>query len=245
MQPSRAVDRLLQRTVFMILGVALAAVSVHAQGTAGYYRTPTIHRDTIIFSAEGDLWRVSVDGGLAQRLTTHHGNESMPSISPDGRWLAYTASYEGPTEIYLMGLEGGSVPGAPKRLTYDNDRVAIAVWTPDGRILFATRKYSTLPEAQLVAIHPETLARGRIPLAQAADGTYNDAGDTLYFTRLRFQGSHTRRYKGGTAQNLWKWQNGADEAVPLTADYAGTSRTPMWHDDRVYFASDRSGVMNI
>src|SRR4030095_11917414 len=35
------------------------------------------------------------------------------------------------------------------------------------------------------------------------------------------------------------------EARSLTADYKGTSRDPMWWNGRVYFASDRSGVMNI
>lgn len=233
------------RWLVTIVMLATLAPTIVAQGTVGYYRTPTIHEDTIIFSAEGDLWRVSATGGLAVRLTTHHGDESTPSISPDGQWLAYTASYEGPTEVYLMALNGSGQPSAPKRLTFENDRVAVVGWTPDGRVLYATRKYATLPDAQLVALHPETFARELLPLAQASDGDYNDGGEMLFFTRLRFQGSHTRRYKGGTAQNLWKWRDGATEAVPLTEDYEGTSRTPMWHDGRIYFASDRSGVMNI
>ena len=37
----------------------------------------------------------------------------------------------------------------------------------------------------------------------------------------------------------------ADEAVVLTADYAGESHSPMWWDDRVYFVSDRDGTMNM
>jgi tricorn protease len=32
-------------------------------------------------------------------LTTHPAEESRPSFSPDGRILAYSASYEGPTEV--------------------------------------------------------------------------------------------------------------------------------------------------
>ena len=43
----------------------------------GYYRYPAIHGDTIVFTAEGDLWRVSVNGGVAQRLTTHPAEESQ------------------------------------------------------------------------------------------------------------------------------------------------------------------------
>ncbi|MHC4717835.1 MAG: S41 family peptidase, partial [Planctomycetota bacterium] len=34
-------------------------------------------------------------------------------------------------------------------------------------------------------------------------------------------------------------------ATPLTADYPGTSKRPMWWQGRVYFASDRDGTMNL
>ena len=73
----------------------------------GYYRFPTIHDNTIVFTAEGDLWTVDAAGGTAQRLTTHHGIESHAAISPDGTTLAFSAQYEGPTEVYSMPLPGG------------------------------------------------------------------------------------------------------------------------------------------
>ena len=61
------------------------------------------------------------------------------------------------------------------------------------------------------------------------------------------QGSLSRSYKGGFIQQLWRWQLGhaPSEAIPLTADYPGISRQPMWepHAQRLYFLSDRSGVM--
>ena len=73
--------------------------------------------------------------------------------------------------------------------------------------------------------------RTRIPLAQAADGNYGADGKPLFFTRLAFQGSHTKRYKGGTAQQLWSFHDGDAEAKPLSNDYAGTSKAPMaWLD---------------
>src|SRR5262249_9450777 len=84
-----------------------------------------------------------------------------------------------------------------------------------------------------------------VPLAQAAEGAYDQTGKTLYFTRLPFQGSHTKRYQGGTAQNLWKFTTGDPEAVALTASFKGTSRHPMWWQGRLYFVSDRDGTMNL
>ena len=207
----------------------------------GYYRFPTIYGDIIIFTAEGDLWRVGIQGGLAQRLTTHHGVESHSAISPDGTMLAFSAQYEGPTEVYAMPLAGG----LPSRMTYEGGQALVVRWKSDGKILYSTRHYSTLPNTQLATIHPETGEQEIIPLNQASEGVFEPTGKTLFFTRLPFQGSHTKRYKGGTVQNLWKFTAGEPEAIPLTTDYPGTSKAPMWWDSRVYFVSDRDGTMNI
>ena len=219
----------------------LACLPAQPQATTlGYYRYPAVRKDSVIFSAEGDLWQVSIRGGLARRLTTHPGEETRPAISPDGKTLAFSADYEGPTEVYTMPAEGG----LPKRRTYEGAAALVAGWTPDGKVLYATRRYSTLPNTELATID----AANRIellPLSQASQGVFDTQGGTLFFTRLPFQGSYTKRYKGGTAENLWKYGPGQAEAIPLTSDYPGISRNPMWWRGRVYFASDRDGTMNI
>jgi tricorn protease len=212
-----------------------------AAGRNGYYRFPAIHGDTIVFTSEGDLWTVDAQGGTARRLTSHAGMETNPAISPDGRTLAFSAQYEGPTEVYTMPLDGG----LPVRRTFAGQGATVVGWTPDGKVLYATQKYSTLPNTQIVVLDPATNGETLLPLSQAADGSFDAAGKILYFTRLPFQGSYTKRYKGGTAQNLWSYALGAAEAAPLTADYAGTSKNPMVFGDRVYFLSDRDGSMNI
>ncbi|MBS1226444.1 MAG: hypothetical protein H6R32_378 [Candidatus Aminicenantes bacterium] len=221
-----------------LLGLVQAGL---ASGRTGYYRFPAIHGDTVVFTSEGDLWTVDVRGGLARRLTSHSGIEAYPAVSPDGQMLAFSAQYEGPTEVYTMPLAGG----LPVRRTFAGQGGTVAGWTPDGKMLYATQKYSTLPNTQLVVLDPATNSESLLPLGQAADGSFDAAGRTLYFTRLPFQGSYTKRYKGGTAQNLWSYALGAPEASPLTADYAGTSKNPLVWKDRVYFLSDRDGHMNI
>lgn len=210
-------------------------------GTLGYYRFPAIHGDSIVFTAEGDLWRVGINGGTAQRLTTHPAEESRPAISPDGKTVAFSASYEGPTEVYTLSLDGG----IPVRHTFEGANALVVGWTPAGDVLYTTRRFATLPNPQLARVDPKTGTRTLVPLAQASDGTYDQNGRTLYFTRLAFQGSYTKRYRGGTAQNLWKFASGDKEATPLTADYKGTSKTPMLWKGRVYFLSDRDGTMNL
>jgi len=227
---------------FAFLLVMIAFLPAHAGGPPatrpGYYRFPAIFGDTIVFTAEGDLWTVNVKGGAAQRLTSNPGSETHAAISPDGKTVAFSAEYEGPQDVFTMPVDGG----LPQRRTWDGGAVVVG-WTPDGRVLYRTSRYSTLPNAQLVAVDAQG-KREIIPLSQAAEGAYSANGKVLFFTRFSKQGSNTKRYQGGTAQNIWRYESGS-EAAPMTADYAGTSHNPMFWNGRVYFLSDRDGTMNV
>ena len=123
-----------------------------AEGELAYYREPALHGDTLVFVAEGDLWRVPASGGTATRLTTHPDAERQPALSPDGKTIAFTARYEGPREVYTMPVGGGR----PVRQTYGLTRPSIAGFTHDGQLVYSTRRYSTLPDRQLVTKDPQT-----------------------------------------------------------------------------------------
>ena len=153
---------------FLVIYILLVSTICFAQGQKGYYRFPAIHGDTVVFTAESDLWRVDIEGGMAQRLTTHHDIESHAAISPDGQTIAFIAHYEGPTEVYTMSVNGG----LPQRQTFDGERAAVVGWTPDGDILYSTRHFSTLPNTQLARINPEDYSVTLIPLNQASDGSF-------------------------------------------------------------------------
>jgi tricorn protease len=225
----------------LTITISVAPDSEATETQLGYYQYPALHGETIVFTAEGDLWKVSIEGGLARRMTSHHGRETHPSISPDGSQIAFSAQYEGPSEVYTMPLEGG----LPKRRTFEGGWTRVVGWSPEGKLLFAASRYSTLPDVQLAAIDPASGHIKMVPLNQASEGDYHADGKTLFFTRQPFQGSYTKRYKGGTAQNIWRFTSGEPEAIPLMTDYAGTSREPMWWENRVYFVSDRDGILNI
>src|SRR5208283_4907949 len=176
--------------IFARMPVVVAIVSLSVAGLRaddkpgprpGYYRYPAIHGDTIVFTAEGDLWTVSAKGGEAKRLTSNPGEELLAAISPDGKTVAFSAEYEGPKDVYTMPVDGG----LPQRITWNGD-AAVAGWTPDGRVLVRTRRYSTLPDPQLVAID-STGRREVVPLAQGAEASYTPDGATLFFTRYEPQ----------------------------------------------------------
>jgi tricorn protease len=225
------------------LGILCVVASItqgadQPQPNPGYYRYPAVHGETVVFTAEGDLWSVGIHGGSARRLTSNSGTESLASISPDGQTIAFRAQYEGPNEVYTMPITGG----VPRRRTWDGDAVP-AGWSPDGRLLVSTGRYSTLPDPKLILLGLDG-EREILPLAQGAEAAYSSDGHTLFFTRWRKQSSHTKRYQGGAVEQVWAFDGGT-EAKPLTADWPGTSHNPLFWNARVYFLSDRDGVMNV
>jgi len=225
----------------LVLPLTLAS-QTPGEGTKGFYRFPAMHGQTIVFAAEGDLWSVPVTGGLAHRLTSHPAEETDPTISPDGRTLAFTARYEGPAALYTMPIAGG----APTRWTYDGDAAIATSWTPDGKLVYRTTQYMGIPKSAMVQLDVASGARTLVPLAGASEGSYDATGRTVYFARPGFHGNVTKRYTGGTARQIWKYTTGAPEAVQLTGqDYNGESHSPMWFNGRVYFVTDRDGQMNI
>jgi tricorn protease len=230
------------RQTFLLCCIACLFITFNTSAQQkGYYRSPAIYKNTVVFTAEGDLWKYDMTNSITSRLTTHQGMETNPIISPDGTQIVFSGQYEGITELYIMNINGS----IPKRITYDFDNwdLKAASWTADGKVLYSTEKNSQLPTPQLVKLDPATLNSEPVPLWQAASGCYDDNG-ILFFTRLPNQGSKTKRYKGGFIEQIWKF-DGKNEAANLTADFDGTSNHPMVFQNRIYFSSDRDGTMNI
>ena len=111
------------------------------QQTRGYYRFPAI-TGHIVFIRRRPVG-TPVEGRTARRFTTHPGVETCAAFSPDGKTIAFSANYEGPTEVYTMPATGG----LPRR-TFEGNAKVVGL---DARrqVLFATRRYSTLPDTQL------------------------------------------------------------------------------------------------
>ena len=105
------------RRLFIAIVTMLAALPLIAAPStkeARLLRFPAVGGGNIVFSYAGNLYRVGIDGGRAVKLTSDVGYECFPKISPDGKTVAFTAQYDGNTEVYTIPITGGE----PKRLTY-------------------------------------------------------------------------------------------------------------------------------
>ncbi|MGX5914900.1 S41 family peptidase [Aliidiomarina sp. Khilg15.8] len=237
----------MKSALYLASGALLASVSWNAfsnDTNQGYYRDPNLHNDQLVFVAEGDLWRVPISGGDAVRLTTHDAEEHSPHISPDGTQIAFVANYEGAPEAYVMPLQGG----IPRRVSFENSQVRVQGWTQSGDVIYSTD--SAVGPANhwvLKTVQPQSLERSVIPLADAIEGVFDGADESLYFVRFGLQatGDNTRIYRGGAMGELWRFQTGDEEASRLTTDHVGSVREPMLSDTSLYFISDADGTPNL
>ena len=85
------------KKLFKILGViaalAIMPVVANAHEDARLMRYPDINGSQIVFVYAGNIWTVGANGGDARQLTSHKGVELFPKISPDVKWIAFSAEY--------------------------------------------------------------------------------------------------------------------------------------------------------
>ncbi len=224
-----------------------------ALGQTKLLRFPDIAGDRVVFCHGGDLWRASVEGGAAVRLTAHPGQELFPKFSPNGRWIAFTGQYDGDEQVYVMPVEGGipkqltyypAVGPLPPRWGYDHQ---VYGWTPDGKqVLFRSLRDAdggrTLTALYTVGIDgglPE-----KLPMPTAGAGDFSPDDKQILYSPLFRDFRTWKRYEGGWAQDLYVFDLDGRRATPID-NSVRTERDPMWIGEHLYFASDRGGRLNL
>jgi len=205
-------------------------------------RFPDIHNGQIVFSYDGDLWTVSDDGGIARRLTSHtEGLEWYPKFSPDGKSIAFTGDYDGNYDVYVMPAIGGE----PICLTYHPEGDRVIEWTPDGKVMFTSRRNSHTRRITRLYTVPVTGGLPEpMPMNTGVAASFSPDGEKIAFNRIDRDRRTWKRYKGGMAQDIWIFDLIAKKTTRLTT-YEGTDAFPMWYGDRIYFVSDRDYTANL
>jgi len=202
---------------------------------------PALSRTHIVFVYAADLWRVSRQGGVADRLTTGPGTETNPVFSPDGALMAFTGEYDGNIDVYVMPSDGGE----PRRLTWHPSSDSVLGWTPDGkRILFASGRTAYSRFAELFTVSLDGGLPEKLPLPMGFEGSFSSRGDKIAYVPLSRAFRVWKRYRGGLATPIWiaDLKDSSIVKVPRTNS---NDFNPMWIGDKVYFLSDREGPVTL
>ena len=231
----------MSRFVLGLLALALAHVSFAAENPPMLLRHPTLSATHIVFVHGGDLWSVPREGGVAQRLTATNGAASRPVFSPDGSEIAFTGTYDGNADVYVLPASGGT----PRRLTYHPSPDLVVGWTRDGKqVLFASNRNSTSRYNRLFTVSREGGFPSELPLPIAAEGSYSPDGKELAYVPLDHAFEIWKRYRGGRTSPIWIAQLSDSSVIQVPRDNSNDFN-PMWVGDRVFFLSDRNGPMSL
>jgi dipeptidyl aminopeptidase/acylaminoacyl peptidase len=137
-------------------------------------------------STNGDLFTVPTSGASEpQRITTNPGNDWGPAYSPDGKWIAYRAQFQGGYEadrwrLMLYDRQTGKTINR----TEDFDRsVESYAWTPDGtRIYFQAEDKAEMP-VYAIASTPGTAPKVVLADSYNAEFDLSRDGRTLALAR--------------------------------------------------------------
>jgi len=217
---------------------ALVAAALFAADQATLFREPALSRTHIVFHYAGDLWIVGREGGPARRLTAGPGQETNPSFSPDGRWVAFTGEYDGNTDVFLAPASGG----VPKRLTWHPAPDEAAGWTPDGRrVLFRSSRHSYSRFRRLFTLPADGVFPEELPLVMAEEGSFSPDGTRIAYVPLARAFRTWKRYRGGRTTAIWIARLADSEILDQVPRENSNDFCPMWIGRRIYFLSDRNG----
>ncbi|MCC6840077.1 MAG: PD40 domain-containing protein [Flavobacteriales bacterium] len=242
----------------LITAACSMALGLHAQQAAPnealWLRYGAIAPDgnAIVFSYQGDLWRVPGTGGTATLLTTSDAYERSPVWSPDGRWLAFASDRHGNMDVFVMPSTGG----AATRLTEHSSGDIPSGFTPDGKaVLFssdrmrdaADRQFPGAGFSELYQV-PATGGRAlRILSAAAYNAQYSPDGSIiLYQDRKGYENHFRKHHTSSVTRDIWTYHTGT-KAYQQISTYAGEDLEPVFSPDgkEVYYLSEEKGSMNI
>jgi tricorn protease len=230
-----------KKLIWLICVLFLFSYS-YGQISAKLMRYADVSDTQITFVYGGDIWIVPKTGGTAIQVTHSPGEESWPRFSPDGNYIAYTASYNGNQDVYVIPALGG----LPTRVTYQSFWDRVVDWHPDGeRILFASPRESGIQRVgQLYLVSKEGGFPRKLPVPYGELASYSPDGRYLAYITKITENYPFKRYRGGLASDIIIYDLSNNTAQNITSNSANDGK-PAWVGDKVYFLSDQAENMRL
>ncbi|MEC9479269.1 MAG: amidohydrolase, partial [Pseudomonadota bacterium] len=151
----------------------------------------------MVFDMLGDLYKVSMSGGDATPLTQDFAWNIHPSISPDGKQIAFISDKDGLSNVWVMDIDGSNLRQVTKE---KSNLIHSPKWSPDGEYLVVTKgimSSRSIPAGEIWMYHKsggdglQIKARnsGKRDQQNIADPVFSHDGKYIYFTENTVPGA--------------------------------------------------------
>ena len=206
---------------------------------------PAISSTQIAFIYANDLWVANADGTNSRRLTSDAGIESNPCFSPDGKLIAFSAEYDGNTDVYTIPVRRWHATAVDLASI---GQIMCGVLLPMVKPFCLPLRAKTFQTVTL-QLFTVPLSGGfptRLVIPNAYQAAYSPDGKQMAYTPISPRFQQWKNYRGGTVSNIWVFSFDGYETVKIPmAENRSNDWNPIWRDSTVYFLSDRNGEFNL
>lgn len=233
-------DRLRSSLICLAI-LSLLTPLASAQGTR-LLRQPSVNDGHVAFTYARDIWVSELDGSDVIRITSTPAVESNPVLSPDGSKIAFTSNRSGTFAVYVVSSKGGT----PEQLTWHPAPSAVLGWSKDGSQIYyaSSRDFAPNPSNRIWMVPVAGGNSQLLSVQRGFDVAFSPDESQIVLEPISRWDSEWRNYKGGQNTPL-VILNRADLSETLIPNEHTTDIQPVWIEGKIYFLSDRDGVMNI
>lgn len=229
---------MIKRITSSLLLLVLFSLTTIAQN-ALFLGDPSIANDKIAFTFDTDIWITSKNGDEATRLTAMDGEETNPSISPDGNWIAFTSNQYGNNDVYIMPATGGEIT----QLTFHQANDQVESWSWDSKkIYFNSNRYNRITAFEISAEggtpsrlfdHYHNTVHNLAEHPSSGDFYFNESWESFIFPQRK-------RYVGSFNPDIKSYNPETDTYTEHTS-WEGKDFSPtIDQNGKVYFVSDEA-----
>ena len=198
---------------------------------------------TILFDLLGDIYRVGIAGGKAERVTSGPAFDYAPRYSPDGRTIVFCSDRGGDMNLWLMNADGTG----PRALTEEKDAVfSSPSWTPDGLYVLARKEDTSkagIPPVEIFMFHRDGGSGIKIipkdKIDTSAGPIASPDGRYIYLTGRKADFSYTPNMSNGL-WHVYRFDRKTGELVQLTTAPDGGLRPTLSPDGKTLIYARRS-----
>src|SRR5690554_177241 len=242
-------------SVLAFLFISLIYAQEAPDNNARWMQFPSLSHDGqhIAFSYMGNIYKVSVDGGLAITITKKKAYNKNPIWSHDDETIAYSSDLYGNFDVFVIPSNGGaalrltyhSADDYPYDFTIDNKNVLVGSHrdAPAQSVRFpSTRFFQNLYITPIDGSRPKLLTAAGVEYAR-----FDNEGNRIIFQDKKgYEDEYRKHHTSSIARDIWSYDILKNEYIKITS-FRGENREPSFSRDgqHIYYTSQKNGDLNI